>query len=113
MRSVNPKGYQRPGAAQPVVAHLAGLRDAAGRPLVTCCTFDNRGIGQSSIPERGAAYSTRLMAHDVLGAHAPATAPPVSSSTGKLLLQRNDRSPAWVAWHVACGMYGNSVEGIL
>ncbi|KAK9840782.1 hypothetical protein WJX81_004350 [Elliptochloris bilobata] len=52
---------------QPVVAHLAGLRDREGRPLVTCCTFDNRGIGLSSIPTEGSAYSTRLMAYDVLG----------------------------------------------
>jgi len=53
-----------------VVAHLAGLRDGAGRPLVTCCTFDNRGIGLSAIPSAAAQYSTRLMAHDVLGARA-------------------------------------------
>ena len=31
-----------------------------------CCTYDNRGIGHSSIPQRYAAYRTRHMAADAL-----------------------------------------------
>lgn len=30
-----------------------------------CCTFDNRGIGSSSIPEQFSAYKTGIMAADV------------------------------------------------
>ena len=30
-----------------------------------CCTFDNRGIGSSSIPEHLSAYKTGIMAADV------------------------------------------------
>ena len=39
---------------------------SAGRPCTRrCCTFDNRGIGSSSIPEHLAAYKTGIMAADV------------------------------------------------
>jgi pimeloyl-ACP methyl ester carboxylesterase len=31
-----------------------------------CCTYDNRGIGNSSIPPRYAAYRTRHMAADAV-----------------------------------------------
>ena len=30
-----------------------------------CCTFDNRGIGSSTIPENLSAYKTGIMAADV------------------------------------------------
>ena len=33
--------------------------------LCRCCTFDNRGIGSSSIPEHLSAYKTGIMAADV------------------------------------------------
>ncbi len=31
-----------------------------------CCTFDNRGIGNSSVPDTYAAYRTNFMAADAL-----------------------------------------------
>ena len=39
---------------------------SAGVPCAhRCCTFDNRGIGSSSIPEHFSAYKTGIMAADV------------------------------------------------
>ena len=39
---------------------------SAGMPCTRrCCTFDNRGIGCSSIPEQFSAYRTGIMAADV------------------------------------------------
>ncbi|BDA51050.1 probable non-heme bromoperoxidase BpoC at C-terminar half [Coccomyxa sp. Obi] len=53
----------------PIVRHLASLTadpSQPGPPLLTCCTFDNRGIGNSSIPQSYAAYRTHFMAADAL-----------------------------------------------
>ncbi|CAL8466172.1 g5708 [Coccomyxa elongata] len=53
----------------PIVTHMASLTadpSQPGPPLLTCCTFDNRGIGNSSIPESYAAYRTHFMAADAL-----------------------------------------------
>lgn len=40
--------------------------DASGRPATQTLLLDNRGVGRSSIPERRTAYSTTIMAMDVL-----------------------------------------------
>ncbi|KAK9905015.1 hypothetical protein WJX75_007824 [Coccomyxa subellipsoidea] len=40
--------------------------DAFGRPATQTLLLDNRGVGRSSIPERRTAYSTTIMAMDVL-----------------------------------------------
>lgn len=40
-------------------------QDAHGRPLVCACTFDNRGVGLSTIPQRWHHYSSTIMAEDV------------------------------------------------
>ncbi|KAL6782394.1 hypothetical protein ACKKBG_A06615 [Auxenochlorella protothecoides x Auxenochlorella symbiontica] len=45
--------------------HLLSLQDAHGRPLVCACTFDNRGVGLSTIPQRWHHYSSTIMAEDV------------------------------------------------
>ena len=42
------------------------VASSAGTPCTRrCCTFDNRGIGSSSIPEHFSAYKTGIMAADV------------------------------------------------
>ena len=47
-------------------AFLRGSGLSAGTPCNRrCCTFDNRGIGSSSIPEHFSAYKTGIMAADV------------------------------------------------
>lgn len=51
---------------QHVVEHMASLKDNNGQFLLTVCTFDNRGIGASTIPTKKRKYSTHVMAQDTL-----------------------------------------------
>ena len=46
--------------------HLASLEGSDGSKLLSVCTFDNRGIGGSTIPKQKRRYSTLAMAHDTL-----------------------------------------------
>ena len=50
-----------------IIAHFASLKDALGEDLLSVCTYDSRGIGGSTTPQKLRQYSTRLMAEDALG----------------------------------------------
>ncbi|KAK9839394.1 hypothetical protein WJX84_008990 [Apatococcus fuscideae] len=49
-----------------VVRHFAGLLDTKGQPLVPVCIVEQRGIGESSVPDKMSGYSTTLMAQDCI-----------------------------------------------
>ena len=49
-----------------IVAHFASLKDSLGKDLLSVCTYDTRGIGGSTVPQKLGQYSTRLMAEDAL-----------------------------------------------
>ena len=49
-----------------VVEHLASLKDASDRFLLSLLTFDNRGIGGSTVFKKKKNYTTHIMAHDTL-----------------------------------------------
>ncbi len=49
-----------------IIAHFASLKDAAGKDLLSVCTYDTRGIGGSTTPQKLGQYSTKLMAEDAL-----------------------------------------------
>ena len=44
--------------------HLASLKDACGQKILSVCTFDNRGIGASTVFKHKKDYSTLIMAYD-------------------------------------------------
>lgn len=50
-----------------IIAHFASLKDATGNDLLSVCTYDSRGIGGSTTPQKLRHYSTKLMAQDALG----------------------------------------------
>lgn len=46
--------------------HLASLTDSSEKHLMSVLTFDNRGIGGSTIFKKKKNYTTKIMAHDTL-----------------------------------------------
>ena len=55
------------GFVMQIIAHFASLKDATGEDLLSVCTYDSRGIGGSTTPQKLGQYSTKLMAEDALG----------------------------------------------
>jgi hypothetical protein len=63
-----PYKMKRQGSAKtaPACMNKPGMVKSCGAWCCTrCCTFDNRGIGSSTIPENLPAYKTGIMAADV------------------------------------------------
>ncbi|KAK4770259.1 hypothetical protein SAY87_030791 [Trapa incisa] len=56
-----------PCAANDLVTDFnAGDEDGNGEQGIQVCAFDNRGVGQSSVPVEKSEYSTRIMAEDAI-----------------------------------------------
>lgn len=51
---------------EPQLEELLRAKGAAGAPKARVLTMDNRGVGRSGSPKPKQAYSTKLMATDVL-----------------------------------------------